>query len=189
MTTMARPALSQTKVPMIYGDAGSWTLLREEDGEHWRAVFKQVVNHIHSSITLSESILGVSVIEIVLVNELEEEYKSQNERLFDIRDKKNVESYLKENPSLVGTLLEVKEKIKKYFPEEALALDVTVDPHGHSETKQLIVYVVTDRSAIDAHNRLEEFDNNWWLQQLTEIGPLCSVEIEFQCLSSIGENT
>jgi hypothetical protein len=86
-----------------------------------------------------------------------------------------VESFLEENPSLVGLLSEAYKIIPSHFGSEVqMALEVVADPEA-PEDRELFVVIRTELLPMKARALLHELDQGWW----REVSPAAEGKMEF----------
>lgn len=101
------------------------------------------------------------------------------ERLYTFRGRPEVLWFLGRYPFLVPLVLEAYSKIGDYFPLSQVFLEVFTDPEGIDED-QLVMFIATDLTPDEAVSRLDEFDEDWWLDALDQAqGKLC-INVEFR---------
>ncbi len=84
------------------------------------------------------------------------------ERSYTLREKTEVIQFLENHPFLVPVLLEAPEKIRYYFPDEELFIQVDYDPENINYV-QLVLSILTKITPDDAVDRLNKLDKNWSL--------------------------
>jgi len=101
------------------------------------------------------------------------------ERLYIFKDQAEVSRFLEKYPFLVPLLLEAYGHIALHFPYSQVFLEVVSDPEASSDS-QLVAFIATSLAPGEAVNRLDRFDDAWWLDALDRAqGKLC-VHLEFQ---------
>jgi hypothetical protein len=82
---------------------------------------------------------------------------------YQIENPADVEAYVAEHPIVASVLAEAPEHIATSFEEHPrLVLSSEVDP-DEPDYPYLTVDIMTKRDADDAHDRLNHFDESWWL--------------------------
>lgn len=100
------------------------------------------------------------------------------ERLYTFRDGVSVRASLARYPFLISLLLEASPRISKHFPGKEICLQVIADPEV-AEDEQLMVLVIETSSPEEVYDRLERFDNEWWIGAVDRAkGKLC-IDVEF----------
>lgn len=84
------------------------------------------------------------------------------EQLYSFRDKKEVLEFMDENYFLLSTLLEAPTKIRPYFPDAELCLQVHYDPEIMGEVN-LLLWINHNFEANEAIDKLHHLDCNWGL--------------------------
>lgn len=101
------------------------------------------------------------------------------ERLYVFRNRAEVIWFLEKYPFLVSLLLEAYDKIGKYFPHSPLFLEVFTDSEAVNES-QLVIFIATNLTPDKAVERLDQLDEDWWLDALEQSqGKLC-INLEFR---------
>lgn len=101
------------------------------------------------------------------------------ERLYTFRQRAEVLWFLERYPFLAPLLLEAYEEIGYYFPCTQVFLEVVADPEAIDDY-QLVISIATNLAPDEAVNRLERFDEDWWLDTLDWAqGKLC-INVEFR---------
>jgi hypothetical protein len=90
----------------------------------------------------------------------------------------SVGSFLQEHKELVSLLTEACKELRKYFSTEDFKLQVVSDPEIAGE-KQLFVYVFTSLSVTDALKKIDEFDEQWWLDRIDRANGLLNFNLRF----------
>ena len=71
------------------------------------------------------------------------------------------QKFLDENPHIKKAIPVIVKELEKYFPEEKIAIDYIVDPDGGDSLLKL--YVIGEKSVDEMMDRLEKFENEYWL--------------------------
>lgn len=90
------------------------------------------------------------------------------EQLYTFRGKTEILKFLDKYPFLVAVLLEAPKKIRQYFPDSQLFLEVVLDV----EIIDLVLLILSIRINIDpndAVNQLNQMDMNWWVHTPYEV--------------------
>lgn len=99
-------------------------------------------------------------------------------RHYELRDSAVIERVLADSPSLVGLLVEVREKLPHFFPEATFAVELYVEPEIQS-SEQVVVLICTGLDPETAFDVLRSFDDSWWLDNMERgQGRIC-VSLEF----------
>ena len=101
------------------------------------------------------------------------------ETQYRINDRDRIESFLRENVFLLDLLGQIYTKTEKYICFSKIFLEVVADPESEND-KQLVVSVLPDMDPVEADKRLDQFDDEWWLDQIDQTkGKLC-ITLEFR---------
>jgi len=101
-------------------------------------------------------------------------------QIYDLRRPPEVTDFLQAHSFLVPLLLEAREKITQYFGESSqVLLELISDPEVQGSV-ELFGYIVTNLSSEDAGNRLRQFDQEWFLVQVSRTKGLLNFDIDFQ---------
>ena len=90
------------------------------------------------------------------------------EQLYTFREQIEVLEFLDKYPFLIPVLLEAPEKIRQYFPDSQLFLEVVPDV----EIIDLVLLILSIRINLDpndAVDRLNQLDWNWGLHNSSEV--------------------
>ncbi|MBL7075352.1 TIGR04255 family protein [candidate division KSB1 bacterium] len=111
--------------------------------------------------------------------EVEKQVRTTLERLYTFREREEVLWFLERYPFLVSLLLDAYKEIGNYFPYSQVFLEVITDPEA-TEDSQLVIFIATNLAPDKADDRLERFDEDWWLDALDRAqGKLC-IDMEFR---------
>lgn len=100
------------------------------------------------------------------------------ESTYDVRDP-GVEQFLAANPDLVPDLIEVARAVTRYFGRDAqLALETLDDPEDAASERELFAVISTTLSPTQALDRLDAFDEEWWLARSRAIGSRLTVTLD-----------
>jgi hypothetical protein len=90
------------------------------------------------------------------------------EQLYTFRGRTEILQFLDRYPFLVRVLLEAPEKIRQYFPDSRLFLEVVPDLDS-PEWVHLILSILMKLDPDDAVDRLNQLDWNWGIQNSYEV--------------------
>ncbi len=82
------------------------------------------------------------------------------ENLYTFREQAKIYEFLDQHPFLVPVLLEAPDKIRHYFPDSQLFLEVLVDPES-IDWIQLALSILVKIHPHEAVSRLHQLDDNW----------------------------
>jgi hypothetical protein len=88
------------------------------------------------------------------------------EQFYTFRGRNEVLQFLDRHPFLVPVLLEAPEKIRHYFPDSQLFLEVVPDAEI-LDWVLLVLSILINLDPNDAVDRLNQIDMNWWLNNTT----------------------
>lgn len=97
------------------------------------------------------------------------------ELFYTFRSSASVEIFLGNYPFLAKMLIDLRGQLEHFFPESNLVLDISADP----EAEYLVVYVVMHTTAQEALERLERFDDEYWLDHYHQAQGKLIVNVEF----------
>jgi hypothetical protein len=97
------------------------------------------------------------------------------ERFFVVDDRSAVRSFVIQRPFLVPLLFEAYQEISLYFGNASLQLKLITDPEDDS--RRLTVTIMTSLSPDDAVERLQQLDEQWWLDALGRTRGALSISI------------
>lgn len=90
------------------------------------------------------------------------------EQLYTFRGRTEVLQFLAKYPFLVPVLLEAPEKIRQYFPDSELFLEVEQDPQV-IDWIMLVLSILMKLDPDDAVDRLNQLDWNWGLHNSYQV--------------------
>ena len=85
------------------------------------------------------------------------------QRLYTLKNAKEVAHFLVDCPFLVPLLEEVPKKLQAYFPNSPITLDVSQDPDEDEGVSYLVASILTKVSPKEAFEAMKRFDYDWWL--------------------------
>lgn len=99
---------------------------------------------------------------------------------YDFAERDEVVRFLGSHPFLAPLLIEARLKIAEVFGHASrVVLEVITDPEAPAD-RQLFAFVQTDLPPDEALQKLNQLDQEWWLDKLDEAqGKLC-IHVEFQ---------
>ena len=99
---------------------------------------------------------------------------------YELRNFAAVAAYVAEHPQLTGFLLDSYGQLRKYFDATAsYALEVVSDPEISPSSDFLFVNIRTSMPVDEAMERLDQFDEAWYLDQVNSFGELVNFNLEF----------
>lgn len=101
------------------------------------------------------------------------------EKLYTFRVRTKVLQVLQKYSFLVTTLQSVPDNIRNYFPDSQLFLEVVTDPEI-TDYLQLFILIATNIEPDEAMDRLDKFENDWWLHTPYEVRSLVCIDVEYQ---------
>ena len=100
-------------------------------------------------------------------------------REYEIRNAPEVAVFLRENNFLIDLLEEIPSKLKKIFGGKSkFALELLSEPDFPS-SREIFVLVLTEEDAEQARNKMNKFDEKWWLKHLDEARCKLNVSLEY----------
>jgi hypothetical protein len=100
------------------------------------------------------------------------------ERLYSFRQPIKVKRFLGEHAFLIPLLDAAYDITTRYFAPLSLAIEVIADPDS-TDDQQLVLFVLVESTPAEAFAKLQQFDNEWWLDAMDEArGRLC-ISLEF----------
>ena len=89
-------------------------------------------------------------------------------RDFEMNGEEEILAFLERYPAVLPLLPEIRSKIRSFFGEDAVRLEVFVDPEWEEAPPELFAVIRTKLGPRLALERVHRFDREWWLQRLTE---------------------
>lgn len=113
-------------------------------------------------------------------------YKQNHEKkldliseIYEIKDETAVLCYLEEYPDLIGTLLAAEDYINLYFGQDAPVTLEIIRDYEVNELGELHAIVLIDSEVEEALESYEEFEDQWYLEQLHRSEAKLFFDIEF----------
>jgi hypothetical protein len=99
---------------------------------------------------------------------------------FDLRNAEAVNAYIAQHPELGDFLQESHRLLRRFFgAEPGFVLEVVRDPETPAPSDLLFVNIRTAMPVDEAMARLDQFDENWYLDQVDSYGDLVNFNLEF----------
>lgn len=100
-------------------------------------------------------------------------------KIYIIKNPNEVGEFIGENLYLLDILEEVPGEIYRYFgSDQKLVLKVSAEP-DILESSELWIEILTKLSAKEAMPVLEEFDKNWWLENMERANCKLNITLKF----------
>lgn len=106
------------------------------------------------------------------IEELQEKY------LISESEMPNLRRFLENNAEIVPMVFEAYQQIKVYFPNEEIRLEVTSDVEDNG-CESLFAHILTTLSVEEAHQKLDDLDEEWYLDQSVEVQNLFNFDLRF----------
>jgi len=91
----------------------------------------------------------------------------------------SVEDFLRENPFLIGLILEAREQVRKYFSaDHTLALQLFHDPEN-PRNRQLIILIQTPGVSEEVRPLLDQMNEGWWFDAIEKAQGLLDIMPEY----------
>jgi hypothetical protein len=102
------------------------------------------------------------------------------ERLYEFRDEAAVKDFLKHNPDVLPVLAEAPNVIHQaeFFPNAQLFLEVEESEYVEGKY-QLLLYIATNNNPAAAFEKLQSFDQTWWIDNLDRTKNKLSIHLEY----------
>jgi hypothetical protein len=89
-------------------------------------------------------------------------------RMYNLSNSSRLLHFFDENHNLIPVVIEAHEELRKRFPSEELSLEVVSDPETDG-CDELFAYILTSLPVEDALQKLNDLDEEWFLNQLERI--------------------
>lgn len=100
-------------------------------------------------------------------------------QIYKVRDQSKVGQFLEAHSFLIPALKVLHSKVRYYFGGQTTTmLEVIVDPEAMDDT-QLFAFIQTHLLPDEAHDRLEQLDEQWWLDEMDKTRGKLSIHLEF----------
>lgn len=99
---------------------------------------------------------------------------------YELRNAADFAEYIASHPQLTGFLQASHRELRQLFgPEFRFVLEVVRDPETSAPNAYLFVNIRTAMPMDEAMARLDQFDENWYLDQVNSFGDLVNFNLEF----------
>jgi hypothetical protein len=102
---------------------------------------------------------------------------SELSREYQIPDEEEFLAFLERYPAVAPLLFDIRSNIRRFFGEDRVRLDMFHDPEWPQDDPELVVNIQTALEPMEALARLQKFDDEWWIKQLSETRPPLIVSI------------
>jgi hypothetical protein len=99
-------------------------------------------------------------------------------RIYNLSSSSKLLRFFDENRALIPVVIEAHEELKKRFPSEEFTLEVVSDPEADG-CDELFAYILTSLPVEDALQRLNDLDEEWFLNQLDRTNGLFNFNLRF----------
>ena len=82
---------------------------------------------------------------------------------------------------MIDVVFESFSEISKYFQEHTPRLSMVYDPENSDpSSSELAVNIQTSLEPLEALQKLDEFDENWWLDNVAEVDGAICFRLEYE---------
>jgi hypothetical protein len=99
--------------------------------------------------------------------------------IYKFRGREEIIRFLSRNRFLPPILIETYFKIRSYFLDSPVILEIDTDPEV-TMSEQLIVFIVTKLFPGEALAKLKQFDEDWWLGNSDQVRMKLCINLEFE---------
>jgi hypothetical protein len=99
------------------------------------------------------------------------------ESMYSLQETEKIQKFLEMNQFLVPLLYTAFFQIKKYFPDAVVLLNFDQE---YEDDQQLMATIITNKSPDEAFQRLQQLDEQWWLEALDDAKMKLSINLEFK---------
>lgn len=103
------------------------------------------------------------------------------ESMFKLRNKEAIQNFIQLKPFLIDVLKNCYQKIRDYFDDDKMELELLHDPMDNEE--RLVLYILTSKAPKDAIKTLINFNKEWWVKNSVNARSYLSIDVESQCLT------
>jgi hypothetical protein len=96
-----------------------------------------------------------------------------------IADVQEVVSYLSQHPNASAVVEETYFALKDFFSSSPIRLEIYSDPEGE-RSPELALIAETEEEPDIALEKLDHFDEEFWLSHIDQFGKVLSVHVEYQ---------
>lgn len=98
--------------------------------------------------------------------------------IYNFRNPDGISEFLSDKLSVIHLLKDVYKKIREYFPNENLFLEVLYDFEVPNE-KELVIFIQTNLTVDEAIDKLKQFDEEWTFKSLQSLKENLCINLEF----------
>jgi len=174
-----QPQTTMPKIYAAYHPLSHIILKRHVREQEWGNEQDYSVDRASKNLrSLIDSIVGTSRNETLSTYPTSDLRKLEQHYVF--RNKSEVMDFAVNNSFLLQPLHEACEHIRNYFGESAQAvLEVVTDPE-FVEDQELVIFIHTDLAPEEAFERLEQIDDEWWLDVPSNVREKLCIDVEFK---------
>ncbi|MGH9946634.1 MAG: hypothetical protein ACRD6X_05480 [Pyrinomonadaceae bacterium] len=99
-------------------------------------------------------------------------------KAFSLRNLDDIKQFLERNSYLIPLIEEIPSKISEYFETEELYLEIIADP-DFPQSSELWISVLTNKSALHSRPIMDQFDNDWWFENLDRAQCKLNITLEY----------
>jgi hypothetical protein len=101
------------------------------------------------------------------------------EKFYSFRERTKVLQFIEKHPFLISPLLSIPDNVRNYIYDSQLSLEVLADPEIN-DYLQLFILISTQLDSNEAIDKLDKFEDDWWLQIPYEVRKLVAIDVECQ---------
>lgn len=96
-----------------------------------------------------------------------------------IINKEEITDFFNNHIGIADYLYEAPQVIAKYFKDANLNLELVFDPEIENDDGELFLYIEVDMDVKNAHNKLDEIDEEWLLSRVGKDSGKFNLNLEF----------
>jgi hypothetical protein len=121
----------------------------------------------------------VDLASVITRDEWEYELRQLGDRFF-FKNIRAVTEFLELHRSLTKVLFDVRQKVDQHFgPDTQTNLELFIDPEDDTEDSKLFALILTALPSREASARLDQLDQEWWLEQPYEVKCAMNIDIQY----------
>lgn len=98
---------------------------------------------------------------------------------YQVRDRLNVQRFLREHPFVMPLLHETITKISEYFPGAPVKLELFQDPESEDVSEHLFVRIGVESEPEEALGKLRRLQSEWWLARLPQARGQMTIGLDY----------
>ena len=149
-------------------------IAKGEGGYEQYSYVERAINNVQEMLNLVEYLSPNKTLSMYPTSDLQ-----ALEQRYIFRNRSEVINFTVNNSFLLQSLHEACEQIRNFFGKSTqVVLEVVTDPE-FAEDQELVIFIRTYLSPDEAFEKLEQFDDEWWLDVPATVRKKLCIDVEF----------